>query len=170
STPAILSRVGGWGSARGRLGLDEDALPRTVHRRVDHAPLVALGHGGEALVASGVVEHPVTVLHVRDAVLQEDEHLRTVVDAQPVARAEVLVDPDPHGRAGRGHAPILPLDRGDHKAPRADGPVASVGRGALSYAGTLAVTMIADPDVCPDLDRLAVLLEAELRGVSSSAG
>ena len=32
------------------------------------------------------------------AVLEQDEDLRTVVDAQAVARAEILVDPDPHVR------------------------------------------------------------------------
>lgn len=33
---------------------------------------------------------------------------------------------------------------------------------ALSYAGTLAVTVVADPDTCPDLDDLAAALDEEL--------
>lgn len=34
--------------------------------------------------------------------------------------------------------------------------------GALSYAGTLTLTVVADPDACPELDALAVDLNAEL--------
>ncbi len=33
---------------------------------------------------------------------------------------------------------------------------------ALSYCGTLAVTVVADPDTCPDLDALAAALDEEL--------
>ena len=36
--------------------------------------------------------------HVGDAVLELHEHVRAVVDAQPVAGAQVLVDPHAHGR------------------------------------------------------------------------
>ena len=35
--------------------------------------------------------------HVRDAVLELHEHVVAVVDAEAVAGAEVLVDPDTHG-------------------------------------------------------------------------
>ena len=38
---------------------------------------------------------------------------------------------------------------------------------ALSYLDTLTVTVIADPDRCPDVDRLAALLAAELAGLST---
>jgi diacylglycerol O-acyltransferase / wax synthase len=38
----------------------------------------------------------------------------------------------------------------------------SVAFGVLSYAGTLTVTVVADPDVCPDQDRLAEALYHEL--------
>lgn len=37
---------------------------------------------------------------------------------------------------------------------------------ALSYAGTLVVTLIADPDACPDLDGLRDLLEAQLESLA----
>jgi hypothetical protein len=52
-----------------------------------------------------VVEcHPV-LGDVRDAVLQLHEHVVAVVDAQPVAGAQILVDPHPHG-TGRYRHPI----------------------------------------------------------------
>ena len=38
----------------------------------------------------------------------------------------------------------------------------SVAFAVLSYAGTLGITVIADPDACPDLDVLVGALEAEL--------
>jgi diacylglycerol O-acyltransferase len=38
---------------------------------------------------------------------------------------------------------------------------------ALAYLDTLTVTVIADPDRCPDLDRLARLLSAELLALST---
>lgn len=37
---------------------------------------------------------------------------------------------------------------------------------ALSYVGTLAVIVIADPDTCPDLDVLSGLLTDHLAGVA----
>ena len=44
--------------------------------------------------------------HVGDAVLELDEHVGAVVDAQAVAGAQVLVDPDAHGARHRsGRAP-----------------------------------------------------------------
>lgn len=36
---------------------------------------------------------------------------------------------------------------------------------ALSYAGTLVITVVADPEACPDLDDLAAFLQAELDAV-----
>ncbi len=39
---------------------------------------------------------------------------------------------------------------------------------ALSYAGALNVTVIADPQLCPDLDDVAVALEGELRGLTGA--
>ena len=38
---------------------------------------------------------------------------------------------------------------------------------ALSYAGTLAVTVIADPEACPDLDALARLLQTQLDEITA---
>ncbi len=41
--------------------------------------------------------------------------------------------------------------------------------GALSYAGALTLTIVADPDACPDLDALAADLRAELDTLCASA-
>jgi hypothetical protein len=40
---------------------------------------------------------------------------------------------------------------------------------ALSYAGDLAVTVIADPDTCPDLDDLARFLQAHFDEIIAGA-
>ncbi|MCF7548625.1 wax ester/triacylglycerol synthase domain-containing protein [Pseudonocardia sp. WMMC193] len=42
--------------------------------------------------------------------------------------------------------------------------------GALSYAGTLAVTVVADPDVCPELDALVAALRADLVALLAAPG
>jgi uncharacterized protein DUF1298 len=39
----------------------------------------------------------------------------------------------------------------------------------LSYAGTLAVTVLADPDTCPDLELLAGTPQAELDRLAPAA-
>jgi hypothetical protein len=41
---------------------------------------------------------------------------------------------------------------------------------ALSYAGVLTVTLVADPDRAPDLDLLARSLQAELDGMTRRTG
>ena len=86
---------------------------------------------GRGTGAAGVVERGPGLLDVGDAVLELGEDVGTVVDAQPVAGAEVLVDPDPHGGAstvaawpytaaldGRPHR-RRPSDRAD-QAPHVD--------------------------------------------------
>jgi len=40
---------------------------------------------------------------------------------------------------------------------------------ALSYLDSLTVTVVADPDRCPDLDALATLLSAELATLARAA-
>src|SRR3954447_19346731 len=70
--------------------LDEDALPRTVVRGLDHRVLEVVWHRRQAGRAAGVVEHAITILHVRDAVLEQREHGGRVVGAQTVAGAQVL--------------------------------------------------------------------------------
>lgn len=77
--------------------LDEDALTRTGLGGVDGTLHVADGDRGQRPGTTGIVERRTTLTNVGDPVLQLDEDIGTVVDAEPVAGAEVLVDPDAHG-------------------------------------------------------------------------
>ncbi len=81
---------------RGSVDLDEDALTRARVGGVDHRIDVAAGHPGEAAGAAGVVERAATLGDVRDPVLELDEDVGAVVDTDPVARTEVLIDPHAH--------------------------------------------------------------------------
>ena len=64
---------------------------------MDHIAEMPVGHPGEAARPTGIVEHVAVLGHVGDAVLELHEHVGTVVDAEPVAGAQVLVDPHTHG-------------------------------------------------------------------------
>src|SRR6185436_9660383 len=56
-----------------------------------------LRHTGHALGATGIVQDAeLGVDDVGDPVLEQDEDSRGVIGAQPVAGAQVLVDPHPH--------------------------------------------------------------------------
>ena len=61
-----------------------------------------LGTLGEAPGAARIVEQLADLGHVGDAVLELDEHVRAVIEAQAVAGAQVLVDPHPHERHATG--------------------------------------------------------------------
>src|SRR5262249_55183435 len=65
--------------------------------------LLHLAHGdaGQRARAAGVVERPTGLGDVGDPVLELGEHVRAVVDAQAVAGAEVLIDPDTHAEVAR---------------------------------------------------------------------
>jgi hypothetical protein len=81
--------------------LDEDALAGAGLGGVDGGLDVAHGDPGEGSGAAGVVERGAGLGDVGDPVLELGEDVGTVVDAQPVARAEVLIDPDTHGGTER---------------------------------------------------------------------
>jgi hypothetical protein len=79
-----------------RLELDEDALAGTGLGGMDRSLDVAAGNGGERPGATGVVEGQPAFGDVGDPVLELGEDVGAMVDAQPVARTEVLIDPDAH--------------------------------------------------------------------------
>jgi hypothetical protein len=81
--------------------LDEDALAGAGLGGVDGGLDVANGDAGEGTGPAGVVERGAGVGDVGDPVLELGEDVGAVVDAQPVARTEVLVDPDTHGGTER---------------------------------------------------------------------
>jgi oligopeptidase B len=66
---------------------------------VDDSLLVAGVDLGQALATARIVEDVVALDDVRDPVFQLGEDIGAMVDAQPVARAQVLIDPHPHDRA-----------------------------------------------------------------------
>ena len=86
------------------LHLDEDALTGAGQRSVDHPLLVASGDPREAARSTRIVERRAVLGHVRDAIFELHEHVGCVIDAEPVAGTEVLVDPHPHA------LPTIPVD------------------------------------------------------------
>jgi hypothetical protein len=79
-----------------RVELDEDALAGTGLGGVDGGLDLTSGNGRERAGAAGVVEGEAALGDVGDPVLELGEDIGAMVDAQPVARTEVLVDPDAH--------------------------------------------------------------------------
>jgi hypothetical protein len=77
--------------------LDEDALAGAGLGGVDRRLDMTNGDPRERTGAAGIVERGAGLADVGDPVLELGEDVGAVVDAQPVARAEVLVDPDTHG-------------------------------------------------------------------------
>ena len=77
------------------VGFDEDALARAALDGVDRRLLVAAGDVERSVVGAG--DHETAVVDVADAVVEHDEQVRAVIDAQPGAGAAVLIDPDLHG-------------------------------------------------------------------------
>ena len=63
---------------------------------MDGVALEAEGDDRETAGTAGIVEHHALLLDVRDAVLEQREDFGSVVGAQAVARAQVLIDPHPH--------------------------------------------------------------------------
>ena len=63
-----------------------DRLIDETHRDRDHAHSAA---GVVARSARGIS-------HVREAVLEQHEHVRAVIGAQAITRTEILADPDAH--------------------------------------------------------------------------
>lgn len=76
--------------------VDEDAFSGAGQRRMDDGLLVARLDPGQAAAATGVVEHEVGLGHVGDAIFELHEDVGAMIDTQPVASAQVLIDPHPH--------------------------------------------------------------------------
>src|SRR5258705_8011175 len=83
----------------GSVRLDEDALPGALLGRLDDGVEMAVGDVGQAIGAPGGVEDLRPFLHVRQAVVEQGEHVGRDLLADPVPRAEILVDPHLHVRA-----------------------------------------------------------------------
>ena len=74
---------------------DEDALTRALFGRIDGGFIRTLGNRGEPTRATRVVDG-VAVLHVGKPIVEQREHVGSDLDADAVARAQILIDPDLH--------------------------------------------------------------------------
>ena len=107
-----VSCAPGDGRARLPIGLEEDAFARAPFNSIDGGSFEAAWHGDARVVRVGHHGHPVT--DVADAVIEHDEELGTVIDAQPGARAAVLIDPHSHRQLLLGeHLDRTGLENGD---------------------------------------------------------
>ena len=79
-----------------------------MHRSFGGAPAteeqkyeLTVGDVGHAVRALGVAlrggEDLVVLFHVRETVVEKGEHVGADLFAEPVTRAEILIDPDLHG-------------------------------------------------------------------------
>ena len=80
--------------------LDENALSGAFFGGFNDGVDLAVGELGETLgalgIALGLRENLVAFHHVREAVVEQGEHVGGDLFAQPVAGAEILIDPDLH--------------------------------------------------------------------------
>ena len=81
--------------------LEEDALSGAVLSGCHHRGLPPVADHHRPVGAARIVARAVVVVDIGDPVLEKDEHLGAVVDTEPVAGAEILVDPhqQPSGRS-----------------------------------------------------------------------
>src|SRR5690606_5753582 len=91
---------------------------------------------GQAARPAGVVQGPAALGHVGDAVLELDEHVGAVVEAQAVTGAQVLVDPHPHGDG------TVPAPR---PAPAPVRPVAALSLGSPTRWHPVSVDRVRPP-------------------------
>ena len=78
------------------LGDDEDALPRALFGSFGDGVFEIRSDCRHLGGAAGFVEDGIALLHIGQAVVEESEHGGTDLLAEPVSRAEVLVNPHPH--------------------------------------------------------------------------
>src|SRR5262245_44446293 len=78
------------------LDLDEDALAGALLGGLDGRFFLTRRHDGEAFGAAWITEDLVAFLDIGEAVVEEGEDVGGDLFAEPVAGAEILVDPDLH--------------------------------------------------------------------------
>src|SRR5688500_16971065 len=81
------------------LDFDEDALSGALFGGLDDRFFLPGGHVGQAFGATRVAEDLLALLDVGEPVVEQGEHVGGDLLAEAVAGAEILIDPDLHGRA-----------------------------------------------------------------------
>lgn len=85
--------------------LNENALSRAQVGGFNNAVEEAIGNRRKGSGTPGIVHRRAGLGYIGDAVLQLNEHVRTVVHAQSIAGAQILIDPHPHERHGIAAVP-----------------------------------------------------------------
>src|SRR5579871_1105150 len=110
---AAAARLGGWGL----LDLDEDALPGAFLGGLDDRVVHAGGHVGQPFGAARVTEDLRALFHVGQAIVEQREDGGSDLLAQPVAGAQILIDPDLHGMVPSPLVNGIQSDGTDHRGP-----------------------------------------------------
>lgn len=100
---------------------NEDAFPGTFRRRGHHANFRVGWDDGEFGRSARIVQHSQPFFAVRDPVFQDREHFRGVVGADPISRAQILIDPHFEDTAAHNHHDstlAVRLDRGASRSRR----------------------------------------------------
>lgn len=80
----------------GNVDFKEDALPRAYLGRPDHIVDPPRRHCNKASRSAGIVLRYASGDDVRDPVFEQGKDIGRMVDTQPVAGAQILVDPNLH--------------------------------------------------------------------------
>jgi diacylglycerol O-acyltransferase / wax synthase len=137
------------------LPIGEPDAARRLSLVQHHMRRAKAAHEGEgAALALGMLDHVPAVV---------DRLLVRAVEAQPFVNLVVTNVPGSPvplhllGSRIETIVPVVPL-----------GPGLGLGVAVLSYAGSLTVSLSADPAICPDLDALAAAVGAEIDAMSAS--
>ena len=80
----------------GNRHLNEDALPRADLSRLHNGMLSPRRDPRQAARTTRVVQRDTRFHHVRNAVIEQGEHIGRVIDTEPISGTEILVDPHAH--------------------------------------------------------------------------
>jgi len=78
------------------IGLDENALTRTLFARLLYGVFEFARYACGLRCAPGRVVYGITLLDISQSIIKEGKHGRTDLLAKTISRAEILIDPDLH--------------------------------------------------------------------------
>ena len=137
------------------VGLPTGGDPRTRIERISAIVRAARGRltGPPLVVLLGPVFQAIAGLRLYRTYLNHQRRFHTLVSNVKGPKAKVSI----------GRVPVRELVG----VSVAESGNVTVNFLALSYAGSLTVTIVAEPDLVPDLEELASLLQAELDAVTN---